>query len=30
LDTIDGFCGFQISLQHPIHQWKFDINPSST
>jgi hypothetical protein len=20
LDTIDGFCGFQISLQHPIHQ----------
>ncbi len=30
LDTIDGFCGFQISLQHPIHQCKFDINPSST
>ncbi len=30
LDTIDGFCGFQISCQHPIHQCKFDINPSST
>jgi hypothetical protein len=30
LDMIDGFCGFQISLQHPIHQCKFDINPSST
>jgi hypothetical protein len=30
LDTIHGFCGFQISFQYPIHQCKFDINPSST
>ncbi len=30
LDTIDGFCGFQISPQHLTHQCKFDINPSST
>jgi hypothetical protein len=30
LDTIDGFCGFQISPQHLIHQCKFTINPSST
>jgi DNA polymerase III epsilon subunit-like protein len=30
LDTIDGFRGFQISLQHPIHQCKFDINTSAT
>jgi len=26
LDRIDEFCGFQISLQHPTHQCKFDIN----
>jgi hypothetical protein len=26
LDRIDKFCGFQISLQHPTHQCKFDIN----
>jgi len=30
LDTIDGFCGFQILVQHPTHQCKFDISPSST
>jgi hypothetical protein len=30
LDTIDGFCGLQISPQHLIHQCKFDINPSAT
>ncbi len=30
LDTIDWFCGFQISPQHPTHQCKFDISPSST
>jgi hypothetical protein len=29
-EMIDGFCGFQISPQHPIHQCKFHINPSST
>jgi hypothetical protein len=27
LDRIDGFCGFQISPQHPTHQCKFDITP---
>jgi len=30
LDTIDGFCGFQISVQHATHQCKFDISSSST
>jgi hypothetical protein len=30
LEMINGFCGFQISHQHPIHQCKFHINPSST
>ncbi len=27
---IDGFCGFLISPQHPTHQCKSDISPSST
>jgi hypothetical protein len=30
LDMIDGFCGFLISPQHPTHQCKSDISPSST
>jgi hypothetical protein len=30
LNMIDGFCGFHISPQHPTHQCKFDISPSST
>jgi hypothetical protein len=30
LNTIDGFCGFWISLQHPTHYCKFHINPLTT
>jgi len=30
LDMIDGFSGFLISPQHPTHQCKSHISPSST
>jgi hypothetical protein len=30
LDTIEGFCGFKVSSEHPTHQCTFDLSPSAS